>query len=166
MSPTREHEQTNTAIALLVSTVAEELEIDFLSLGSTTYKRRDLMRGFEPDSSFYIQNLDAVLGKSTIDLKADPPSDLIVEVEVTCDSLDKLPLYAALGVPEVWRCDRGSLTILRLVGGAYGEFESSAVLPPLTIQVVSDFIAQSRSLKSTAWLKKLRHWVAQNRMNM
>jgi len=165
MSPTQDHEQTNTAIALFVSTVAEELEIDFLSLGSTTYKRQDLMRGFEPDSSFYIQNIDRVFGK-TIDLSVDPPPDLIVEVEVASNSLDKLPLYAALGVPEVWRYGGSKLSILTLVGSGYRESESSAVLPPLTAHVVSDFITQSRSLRSTAWLKNVRQWAAQNRMNI
>src|SRR5215469_4226455 len=131
MSPTQEHEQTDTAIALLVSTVAEELEIDFLSLGSTTHRHQDLMRGFEPDSSFYIQNLGKVLGK-TVDLSVDPLPDLIVEVEVTSDALDKLPIYAALAVPEVWRYAGSKLSILLLAGGCYRESENSAVLPSLS----------------------------------
>jgi Uma2 family endonuclease len=159
ISPTREHEQYNTAIALLVSTVAEELEIDILNLGSTTYKRDDLMRGFEPDSSFYIQNLHSVLGKSTLDLTVDPPPDLVVEVDITSDSLNKLPIFASVAVPEVWRYDGIGLHILVLAGGAYRESEGSVGLPPLSARVVSEFIAESRQLGSTAWLKKLRQWV-------
>jgi Uma2 family endonuclease len=163
MSPTREHEQYNTAIALLVSTVAEELGMDVLKLGSTTYRRQDLMRGFEPDSSFYIQNLDSILGKNTIDLNVDPAPDLVIEVDITRDSLDKLPVFAALGVPEVWRYDGNRLSILVLARGVYHESETSAVLPPLTASTLSEFVAQSRSLRSTAWLKNLRQLVRQSR---
>ena len=160
MRPSREHEQYNTAIALLVSTVAEELETDVLNLGSTTYKRSDLMRGFEPDSSFYIQNLRSVLGKNTLDLTVDPPPDLVIEVDITSESLDKLPVFAAaLSVPEVWRYDGRRLHILLLAGGSYHESDSSVVLPPLTARIASEFIAESSALGSTAWLKKLRHWV-------
>src|SRR6516225_6867707 len=156
MSPTREHEQYNSAIALLVSTVAEELEIDVLNLGSTTFRRQDLMRGFEPDSSFYIKNLDSILGKSTIDLNVDPPPDLVVEVDITSDSLDKLPVFAALRVPEVWRYDGNRLSILVLDKDFYRESEASTVLRHLSARTLSEFIAQSRSLRSTAWLKNLR----------
>jgi Uma2 family endonuclease len=162
MTPTREHEQYNTAIALLVSTVAEVLEIDVLNLGSTTYRRPDLMRGFEPDSSFYIQNLESILGKSTIDLSVDPPPDLVVEVDITSDSLDKLPVFAALRVPEVWRYDGNRLSILVLDLDVYHESEASVVLQSLTARTLSEFIAQSRTVKSPAWLKNLRQWVRQS----
>ena len=146
-------------VVLLVTTVAEELVVDILNLGSTTYKREDLMRGFEPDSSFYIRNLDRVVGKNTLDLTVDPPPDLVIEVDITNGSLDKLPIVAALGVPEVWRHDGSRLHILVLAAGTYHESERSGVLPPLTARVVSEFIAESRSLGSTAWLKKVRQWV-------
>jgi Uma2 family endonuclease len=52
MSPSREHERYNRALALLVITAAEEMGIEVLDVGSTTYKREDLLGGIEPDSSF------------------------------------------------------------------------------------------------------------------
>ena len=56
VSPLPEHEKINRTISLLVELLAEEFEVDLENLGSTTFKREDLKRGFEPESSFYIQN--------------------------------------------------------------------------------------------------------------
>jgi Uma2 family endonuclease len=101
MSPLAEHEEPNRAIALLVEVVAEELGRDLRNLGSTTLKRADVRRGVEPDSCFYLQNEPRVRGKTDINLGLDPPPDLVVEIDITSPSLDKLPIYAELGVPEV-----------------------------------------------------------------
>src|SRR6266542_964516 len=57
------HETFNRTLATLVETLAEELQIDFVNAGSTTFKREDLARGFEPDSCFYMQNEERVRGK-------------------------------------------------------------------------------------------------------
>jgi len=65
MSPSAEHERLNRAIQLLVSLVAYELGTRISSLGSTTFRRQEIQRGFEPDSCFYVQNLDRVRGKRT-----------------------------------------------------------------------------------------------------
>ncbi|KAF0188449.1 MAG: hypothetical protein FD167_6206, partial [bacterium] len=101
MSPLPPHERINRITALIVEVLAEELNIDVDSLGSTTFKREDLERGFEPDSCFYIKNESAIAGKDEIDLNIDPPPDLIFEVDITSPSIAKLPIYAHLGVPEV-----------------------------------------------------------------
>jgi Uma2 family endonuclease len=68
MSPSPEHERYNRALALLVEVVAEETDLDIETLGSATVKRQDLLRGFEPDSCFYIQNAEKIRGKTRIDL--------------------------------------------------------------------------------------------------
>jgi Uma2 family endonuclease len=75
-----------------------------VAAGSTTYRRRDLERGLEPDECFYIQNAQAVQGKQLLDPATDPPPDLVIEIDVTSSSLNRLDIYAALGVFEVWRC--------------------------------------------------------------
>src|SRR5437868_2462482 len=82
MSPLSEHERINRTIALLIEILAEEMNIDVEDFGSTTFKREDLARGFEPDSSFYIQNEEKVKGKDNIDLNSDPPPDLVIEVDI------------------------------------------------------------------------------------
>jgi Uma2 family endonuclease len=50
----------------------------------------------------YIQNQAKVAGK-TIDLRHDPAPDLFVEVDITHTDIDKLALYARMGVSEFWR---------------------------------------------------------------
>src|ERR671939_1507804 len=121
MSSSSEHERYNRTIAQVVEELAVEMEIDLDNLGSTTFRREDLDRGFEPDSCFYIQNAVRVRGKKRIDLTVDPPPDLVIEIDITSPSLDKFPIYAAVGVPEVWRYDGTHVTMYRLTGERYVE---------------------------------------------
>ena len=100
-----QHETINRTLAHLVSLVAEELQIDTVHAGSTTFKRQDIARGFEPDSCFYIQHEGLISGKTEIDLSRDPPPDLVIEIDISSSSLNKFPVYAHMGVPEVWRYD-------------------------------------------------------------
>ncbi len=152
------HEKPNRTISLLVELIAEEMEVDVENFGSTTFKREDLLRGFEPDTCFYIQNLARIEGKDEIDLTVDPPPDLIIEIDITHSSLDKLPIYAQIGAPEVWRYDGTKLAIFRLEVGAYVERNESGVLPRLASADISRFIEDSKSLRRTAWVRSVRGW--------
>jgi Uma2 family endonuclease len=163
MCPLPEHEEWNRTIALLVEVLAEEMRIDVRNFGSTTFRRADLARGFEPDSCFYIQHEANISGKSTIDLTVDPPPDLVIEVDITSGSLDKFPIYAQVGVPEVWRYDGQRLRIYILRAERYVESETSLALPLLTSTRLSEALAQSKTLKRTALLRSFRTWVRQER---
>jgi Uma2 family endonuclease len=156
-----QHEEPNRTLSLLVEVLAEELGVDVRRLGSTTFKRRDLSKGFEPDSCFYIQNEDRVKGKKEIDLTVDPPPDLLIEIDISSPSLDKLPIYARLGVPEVWRYDGSRVHILQLEVGQYREVEHSIAFPLLTSTDATQFLEKSLELRSTAWLRQVREWVRQ-----
>jgi Uma2 family endonuclease len=163
MCPLPEHEEWNRTIALLVEVLAEEMRIDVRNFGSTTFRRADLARGFEPDSCFYIQHEADISGKSTIDLTVDPHPDLVIEVDITSGSLDKFPLYAQVGVPEVWRYDGQRLRISILTAERYVESETSLALPLLTGPLLSETLAQSKTVKRTALLRSFRTWVRQER---
>ena len=163
MSPSPEHEKFNRRIAQLVLAVAEESGIEAEDLGSTTFSREDIERGFEPDSCFYIQNEERIRGKDRIDLTSDPPPDLVIEIDITSPSLDKLPIYAQMGVPEVWRYDGERITILALKGSDYGETAGSIVLPPVTSAALTSFVEQSKATRRTIWLERVREW-AQNHL--
>lgn len=158
MSPSAEHEESNRTIALLVEVLAEEFGIDIRSLGSTTFRREDLEQGFEPDSCFYIQNEAQMRGRKEIDLAVDPPPDLVIEVDITSPSLPKLPLYARVGVPEVWRYDGERVTLYRLAGAGYEAAEESAVLPGVTSRDLTRFLEESETQRRTLWLKGVREW--------
>ncbi len=159
VSPSTEHEKDNRTLALLVEVVAEELGIDVLNVGSMTFRRQDLQRGFEPESSFYIQHEAHVRGRAQIDLLIDPPPDLVIEIDIADPSFNKLPIYARLGVPEVWRYQDRRVTVLRLDGDDYRETAASSVLPPLTADVLARFVNESRLLARTGWLRALRAWI-------
>ena len=152
MSPSTEHESISYYVGLLVAIFAREGGFGLFGAGSTTYNREDVDRGFEPDQSFYVGNADRVRGKSRVDLTTDPPPDLVVEVDITSPSMSKFPIYARLGVPEVWRYDGERFSVSVLEGEAYAEVASSAMLPPLTSGALSDLIDKSRSLDITDWL--------------
>jgi Uma2 family endonuclease len=158
MSPSTEHEKLNQALATIAALMAEELEIEFEALGSTTFRRQDLERGTEPDSCFYIQNVERIRGRKEIDLAVDPPPDLVIEVEITSPAVPKLPVYARLGVPEIWLHNGRTPTILCLVGGQYEVSDRSRVLPSLTASVLSEFVEQSKTLSTLAWRRMVRNW--------
>ncbi|MCI0391237.1 MAG: Uma2 family endonuclease [Acidobacteria bacterium] len=152
------HERPNRTLALLIEVLAEEMNIDIERLGSTTFKRDDLLKGFEPDSCFYIQNAEAIAGKDSIDLAIDPPPDLVIEVDISSGSLDKFPIFAGVGVPEVWRYDQEKVTFHKLEGAGYVEDEHSLTFPPLTSELATQFLEESVQMKSTAWLRRVREW--------
>jgi Uma2 family endonuclease len=141
-----------------VEILAAELGTDVYDLGSTTFRREDLERGFEPDSCFYIENEERVRGKARIDLAVDPPPDLVIEIDIISPSFSKLPIYAQIGVPEVWRYDGERLKILVLEGSEYAETTESTVVPPVTSNVLSNFMEKSTTTKRTVWLEAVREW--------
>lgn len=151
-----QHEQINRSSARLFETIAEELGIDYINTGSTTFDREDLQRGFQPDSSFYIQHAEAIRGKLRIDLTVDPPPDLVLEIDITHPSLNKLPIFAALGIPEVWRFSEDALAILKLIDGEYVEQAESEALPGITSNRLTELLNDSVQMKRADWLAAVR----------
>lgn len=158
MSPSSEHERYNRTAAQIVEELAVELDVHIDSLGSTTFRRGDLDQGFEPDSCFYVRNAAGVRGKKRIDLGTDPPPDLVVEIDITSPSLNKFPLFAKVGVPEVWRYDGRRLAIYELTGGEYLERDASVAFPAVTSAAVTSFINDSETMTRPEWVRKLRGW--------
>jgi Uma2 family endonuclease len=143
--PLEEHEEPKRLIESFVEAIVDELEIELRSLGSLTLEREDLTRAVEPDSCFYIQNESVVRGRN-INLPNDPPPDLAIESDYTNSSVNKDGLYAALGVPELWRYRRQSLQVYQLVEGKYQKCDRSLAFPFLPIAEIPDFIEQSKTI--------------------
>jgi Uma2 family endonuclease len=143
--------------------LAEEMVLNIESLGSTTLKRPDLLKGFEPDSCFYIQHAEAIRDNEEIDLTVDPLPDLVIEIDITSPSLDKFPLSAAVGVSEVWRYDGTHVTIYRLAGEHYGEISHSVILPLLTNEHATRFLGERKQVPSMVWLRAVRAWARDQR---
>ncbi len=170
VSPSTEHDGVSRVIAALVELLAEEDDADVFNAGSTTFKREDLSRGFEPDECFYFGGnagrvRELVAGKGNLDLDSgDPAPDLVVEVDISRPSLDKLPIYARLGVTEVWRHDGGRLEILGLTGAVggegprYTEAPESAFLPGTTGEALTRLVAEGLTLDRRLWRRRVREW--------
>lgn len=159
MAPSKLHEQVKRLIGRMVEVFTEELNIDIESVGSTTFKREDLERGFEADECYYIQQAAAVRGKDEIDLLIDPPPDLLIEVDISRSSLSKFGIYGALGVPEVWRYDGERLRFYVRQAKGYREVQDSSVLPPLSASQLLHFLRQRLDQSETALIRGFRQWV-------
>jgi Uma2 family endonuclease len=158
VTPSLPHEKDALTIARIVDIVTAIIGVPILSAGGTTYRRNDLERAFEPDASFYIQHDAQVRDRPEIDLTVDPPPDVVLEMEMSRSALDKLPLFASMGVPEVWRCDGQRVTILILEQDRYRESPSSLALPVLTSDVLTRFLAESRTALSPDWFQAVSDW--------
>jgi len=159
MTPSAPHEGSKKILGRFVESVSEELNIEIRSLGSLTCRREDLARGLEPDQCYYIQNEDVVWDKEQIDLNQDPPPDLVVEIDVTSSSIDRLSLYASLGVPEVWRYDGNRLIIYQLEAQEYTERDVSPTFPFLSQVEMLRFLELRRTTKENALIRLFREWV-------
>lgn len=159
MAPLPEHEYFKETIGDAVKDISETLDIDYESYGSTTWRKQAQQAGLEPDNCFYFQNQPRVRGRLDLDLTQDPPPDLALEIDITSPSLSRFPIYARLGVPELWCYDKGALLIYQLQAGAYRQVEQSAVFPALDIQTLPQLIEQYRQQGRLALRRAIRDWV-------
>ena len=158
MTPLPEHEYYKEALGDAIKDIAEVLDQDYESLGSTTWKREIKKAGVEPDNCFYFQNEPRIRGKLEYDLNQDPPPDLALEIDVTSKSLSRFSIYARLGVPEIWCYDSGELKIYQLQNEGYMEVETSLVFPTLPVQELPALIEQYRPQGRRAIRRAVREW--------
>jgi Uma2 family endonuclease len=159
MTPLPEHEYFKEVIGDAVKDVADELDIDYASYGSTTWRKQIKMAGLEPDNCFYFQNEAIARGRLDLDLsKGDPPPDLALEIDITHKSLDRFPIYARLEVPELWCYDNGELKIYHLQDGVYVEAETSLALPQLSVKELPQIIERHRAEGRRTARKAVRAW--------
>lgn len=165
MIPLYEHEGYKSNFGNFIVALAEELGIELKSAGSTTLKRRLTNRGIEPDNCYYIQNELAVRGKLKLDLETDPPPDLAIEIDITSSSVNKLGIYSALGITELWKYDGRNLRFYQLVEKQYVEYEFSKAFPLVSVNEMNRFIEESKTIGEIALLKSFRAWV-RNKIRM
>ncbi|MBD2299299.1 Uma2 family endonuclease [Nostoc sp. FACHB-87] len=159
MTPLFEHENPKSNLGNFIVALAEELDIEIRSAGSTTLKQKLVKKGIEPDACYYIQNELLMRCKETLDLETDPPPDLAIEVDITSSSVNKFNIYAALGITELWRYNGQNLKFYQLLEGQYIECEFSIAFPIVSVRDVSRFIEQSKTMGEIALLKLFRAWV-------
>ncbi len=159
MSPLSRHERSKSRLGRMVEILTEELDIPMIAAASTTLKREDLDQGLEADESFYLASLSQLSNFDDLDLNVDPPPDLAIEIEITRSAMNRLGIYGALRVPEIWRFDGRNLRILFLQeDGTYREIAQSKALPWISIDEIRRFAAEELG-DDTQWAKSFRRWV-------
>lgn len=167
MHPLDEHERCHKLIESLLLVLADELKLRLEGYKAPTLKRTDLQLGTEPESAYYIQHEPEMRGQPEINLETDPPPDLILEVALSKSAIDKLPIYARLGIPEVWRYLsqpgdnflKGQLLIYQLQDQGYVEASSGFAFPFLPAGKILQFIDESDALGLMSALRNFRQWV-------
>jgi Uma2 family endonuclease len=159
MSPLPEHELGKRAVGRLVEQLTLELNIPMASFGSTTFRRRDRRKGVEPDECYYLANEARMRGRKRLNLRRDPPPDLVVEMDVTSSSVPREPIYAGLGVPELWRSNGRRVQCLHLIDQRYQPRKHSLCLPFLDPAELQPFVAMCDVRGETAALLQFIKWV-------
>jgi Uma2 family endonuclease len=163
MSLFSEHEKYARFIERLISTLSLRLLINIISFGSATMRKRRESKGNEPDACFYVQTAETIGNRIELDFSIDPPPDIAVEVDIHHDSTDNDAIYAALGVPEIWRYDEWAMTIYQLQEGDYVVAETSRALPMLNGEILTEYVNRMRQdgefkalLAFDEWLQSLQ----------
>ncbi len=160
MSPLSKHERKRCRFGQAVRILAEELSIPVMPVGSTTLRREEADRGLEPDEGFYLGELERIRDPDRIDLDVDPPPDLAIEIEITKSALDRVGVYGALGVPELWRFDgRLMKVLLRQPDGSYRESARGTAFPDVPMDEVARFVAMEGIRDENEWARVFRNWV-------
>jgi Uma2 family endonuclease len=160
MSPIPKHEKGKWWISRMIDMLCFELGISVEGLGSSTFRKKAKEAGLEPDGCYYVQSATAVRGKDRLDLSVDPPPDLAIEIDITRRSIKRQPVYAALGVPELWRWNGKSLTILLLRDDRYAPSPTSSAFPFLPADQFEKFLHRlAAGEEDLAVLRDFQRWV-------
>lgn len=157
--PLEEHEFALRLIELFIRILVVEMGMKIKTMGSTTMNREALQRGSEPDCAYYLQNQPLVTGRR-VNFEQDPPPDLVVEVDITYTDIDKNQLYAAMGVPELWRYNGEIWRIYCLENSAYQEYETSPTFPIVQKEDLYRFLADALQDEVVAE-QQFRTWIRQ-----
>jgi Uma2 family endonuclease len=159
MTVSHRHENWKHLLGALLLIAAVELGIKIHGGGSMTFKREDLDRGLEPDECYWIEHEAQMRCKDEHDQENDPPPDLVLEVEVSRSTLDRMGIYAALKVPEVWRWDGEQLRFCLLRRGKYVESPVSPSFPMLAGAEILRFARMRKTVDEIALLRTFQEWV-------
>ncbi len=154
-----EHENYADFISGLIRLLSARMRVNIRFFGSMTMKKSRHVKGIEPDACFYIQTAPLIGNRMQLDFTSDPPPDVAVEVDIHHESIDKFPIYAALGIPEVWHFDGAQLRIHLLKQDAYIQAPASQALPMLTDHILTDLLTRLREEGEFQTLLAFDEWL-------
>ena len=163
MTISAEHEKYAIFINSLIAGIRLRLRMDILAFGSATMRKPKRSAGHEPDACFYVQTAALIGNKIRLDFETDPPPDIVVEIDVHHDSRSRFPVYARLGVAEIWRYDGQAMTIYHLSeegeGQQYVEEGTSAALPMLSATRLTEMLERMRRDGELSALLAFDEWL-------
>jgi Uma2 family endonuclease len=163
MTISAEHEKYSDFIKSLIAGIRLRLQIDILAFGSATMRKPKRSAGHEPDGCFYVQTAPLIGNRIQLDFETDPPPDIVVEIDLHHDSRSRFRVYAALGVPEIWRYDGQAMTIYHVSeegdGQEYVAGDTSAALPMLTAQLLTEMVERMRNEGELKALLAFDEWL-------
>ena len=153
------HEYYGDFIKRLVDRLHYVFRIKVIFFGSATLKRQRRLKGAEPDACFYVQNAPIIGHKINLDLRIDPPPDVVLEVDIHHESISRFHIYEGLDVPELWHYDEQKLTIYHLQEGRYEVAGNSRAFPILTGEVLTEFLTRSQTDGQDETLLAFEDWL-------
>jgi len=160
MTVSPRHEWAKKLIGRMIEAMTEELNIPLRSGGSTTFKKELNKKGLEPDGCYWVANERAVRGRPDLEIELDPPPDIALEVEISTSALNRLAIYAAIGVTEIWRSDGQQILISQLQDdGSYAPVPQSPSFPWLPVAGLSRFLSGGMTMSETQWIRSFRTWI-------
>jgi Uma2 family endonuclease len=156
MSPLFVHEGSNRFIAALIGAAAEVLDLNLRRAGSVTLRQKPKRAGAEPDSSFYIQSEPLVRHLNQLDLKKDPPPDLVVEVDITSSSDRRFPIYARLGIPELWQFNGKTIQYYLLQSDEYVPVQVSPTFPTLPADMILKYLKERLNVGESQAIREFK----------
>jgi Uma2 family endonuclease len=155
------HERIKHLLGLLIVTLALELGKDIAGYGSLTMKNRHREKGLEPDECYWIQQ-EAVMRNRTgsFNPRKDPPPDLVLEIEIARSTMNRMDIYAALNVPEVWRWRKGLLEVCFLdEKGKYKQGSASRAFPRFAPEKLVPFVELAKKEGELEMVRAFRAWL-------
>lgn len=155
------HENLKKILAMIFEKLAIALKVDIMPCGSTTFRREDLERGFEPDECYYVGNAALMRGRSEVNLEFDPAPDLTIEIDISSSSLNRFGIFAAIGIHEVWRYDGNNLTIYLIENGDYTLSKTSHILSSVESSRISELARIGQKSRLDEFLRQIENYSAE-----
>ena len=150
-------ERVSRLVCLLVAAFGEETETSILPAGSLALHSRDAACGTECDEAFYVSTQDRAGSHGP---GAAPPPDLAVELGGADALGSKLPVFAALGVAEVWALEEDGFAVhRRRDSGDYESVPGSVELPDFPLLLAADLIERRHELPTFGLTRLFREGV-------
>jgi Uma2 family endonuclease len=140
MSPSKRHERSKTTLGRLVETYALARDLRVYGGGQTTFRHVAAERGLEPDECYWV-------GQD----EGEYPH-IAIEVALSRSDVDKLAIYATMGVREVWLWRGERVEVMILGADGYALAVRSALLPELDMEELARHARMADQADATrAW---------------